>query len=220
MIERTLKVEAIPSFVAWVYALIARKSPFMRDMHQRIADEICAKISLGRILDIGTGPGYVLFKIAKSAPGLEIYGIDLSQGMVELARKATRRLGLIGRVRFEVANAGALPFPDGHFDLVMSTFSLHHWSEPERYFQEIYRVLKNNGRVYIYEFQKDIPQDVKKEIREKYGWFLARLFITIARIHAFATKNEAESFVRGLKAGFSKRGVSEESGVLRLELVK
>ena len=104
-----MKFEAIPNVVSGIYAFIARKSPFIRDIHQEVAKEVCAKISSGRVLDLGTGPGYLPFEIAKRTPGLEITGIDLSSGMVELARKKAQELGLSNRVKFEVANAARLP---------------------------------------------------------------------------------------------------------------
>lgn len=70
-----------------------------------------------RVLDIGSGTGEPTVALARRWPSAEVIGVDLSPGMVEEAR---RRLpaDLFGRVRYEVADASALPFPDGLFDLV------------------------------------------------------------------------------------------------------
>ena len=215
-----IKIEAIPDFVVGFYALVARKSPFMRDIRSAIAQDVCAKISSGRILDIGTGPGYLPLEIVKRSPNFEITGIDLSSGMIVAAQKNAKKSGLLNRVGFELANAASLPFADKSFDLVISTFSLHHWSNPAQCFQEIFRVLKDKGEAHIYDFRKDISDKVKRQIREKYGFFFSRLFIAIARAHAFATKEKAESFLFALEAKFTKKTVQDQGAVLKLELQK
>ncbi len=215
-----MKIEAIPNFVVGVYAFIARKSGLMRDIRSRVVEEVCAVVSSGKILDVGTGPGYLPFEIARKAHALEIVGIDLSPGMVALARKTTEKIGLAQRVSFQVANASSLPFEDKTFDLVVSTLSLHHWSAPAADFKEICRVLKDNGTVYIYDFRKDISDSVRAEIRGKYGWFPGHVFIRIARLHSWKTKQDAEDFLASLDVKLSKKVVQEQGPILRIELKK
>lgn len=71
-----------------------------------------------RILDLGTGTGNGAQLAASRFPEAEVIGVDMSSGMIE---EAGRRLPaeLAGRVRFEVGDASALPFPDAAFDLVL-----------------------------------------------------------------------------------------------------
>ena len=71
-----------------------------------------------RILDLGTGTGKAARLAAERFPEAEVIGVDLAPVMIEQAR------GLLppeleGRVRYEVADAAALPFADGEFDLVI-----------------------------------------------------------------------------------------------------
>ena len=70
-----------------------------------------------RALDLGTGTGAGAVAIARRFPEAEVVGADLSDRMIEEARrKVPPELG--DRVRFEVADASRLPYPDGSFDLV------------------------------------------------------------------------------------------------------
>jgi ubiquinone/menaquinone biosynthesis C-methylase UbiE len=70
------------------------------------------------VLDLGTGTGKAARLVAERFPGCEVVGVDLAPRMVEEARRLLPE-GLAERVRFEVADASALPFPDGAFDLVV-----------------------------------------------------------------------------------------------------
>ena len=220
MIEKKLKIEAIPSFGAGIYALIAKKSPMIHDIHVDVAEEVSAQISSGRLLDIGTGPGYVPFEIAKRAPGLEIVGIDLSPGMVEIAEKQAKELGLSDRVTFKAANAGSLPFEDGQFDLIISTLSLHHWLKPAEYIKELHRVLKKNGQIWLYDIWRDTPKEIDEQVRKKYGWFLAFLYLTVVRSHSSMTKKAAEELFSSLEVDFGEKKVETRGTILKLRLSK
>ncbi len=84
-----------------------------------------------RILDLGTGTGKGAQLAAERYPEAEVLGVDLSSGMIE---EAGRRLPpeLSGRVRFEVADASALPLGDGAFDLVVLLNMIPFFSELAR----------------------------------------------------------------------------------------
>ncbi len=129
-----------------VYDVVARR--FVRGFYRRIADDIAATAPHGAaVLDVGTGPGVLLAEIAARRPDLELTGIDLSADMVEAAR---RNLGT--RATVQVADVTALPYPDGSFDLVVSSLSLHHWDHPADAVPQLARVLRPGGRVRIYDF--------------------------------------------------------------------
>jgi ubiquinone/menaquinone biosynthesis C-methylase UbiE len=220
VIKRKFRIEAIPGFAVKFYDLIARKNPVIRDIHRDVAEEVSAQISSGRLLDIGTGPGYVPFEIAKRAPGLEIVGIDLSGGMVKAADKHAKELGLSDRVTFKVANAGSLPFEDGHFDFVISTLSFHHWSKPVEYIKEIHRVLKNNGQAWIYDIWRDTPKEIDEQVRKKYGWFYSFLFLTAVRAHSSITLRVAEETFSSLGDLFTEKSTQARGAILKLRLLK
>jgi SAM-dependent methyltransferase len=71
-----------------------------------------------RVLDIGTGTGKAARLVAARFPAAEVVGVDLSPAMVREAR-ALLPSALAARVRFDVADAAALPFADAAFDLVV-----------------------------------------------------------------------------------------------------
>lgn len=120
-------------------------------LYDRIARELATACPRGTILDVGCGPGLLDVRLAQVAPESSVTGVDVEPDMVERAR--ANAAGLSGRVHFQLGDVADLPFPDGQFDLVFSTFSLHHWADPARGLAEIYRVLKPGGGARIY----DIP---------------------------------------------------------------
>src|ERR1039458_6985209 len=83
-----------------------------------------------RILDAGTGPGLLPLRIAAACPQLTVDAVDLSPQMIDRARQSAASAGQAAAVPFPVADGAALPFPDATFDLVVSTISQHHWTDP------------------------------------------------------------------------------------------
>jgi SAM-dependent methyltransferase len=87
-----------------------------------------------RALDLGTGTGAAALAVARRFPDAEVVGIDLADSMIEAARRKS------DRVRFEVADAAALPFEDGAFDLVTHANMIP-------FFDELARVVAPGGYV-------------------------------------------------------------------------
>jgi demethylmenaquinone methyltransferase/2-methoxy-6-polyprenyl-1,4-benzoquinol methylase len=83
------------------------------------------------MLDLGTGTGKAARLAAERFPEAQVVGIDLSSAMIEEARRLLTD-ELRPRVRFEVADASALPFRDGEFDLVILLNMIPFFSEVAR----------------------------------------------------------------------------------------
>jgi SAM-dependent methyltransferase len=96
-----------------------------------------------RALEIGAGTGYFTLNLIQE--GVIASGVctDVSPGMLEALRANAERLGLA--VETVAADAAALPFEDGGFDLVLGHAVLHHLPELERAFAEFIRVLRPGG---------------------------------------------------------------------------
>src|SRR5204863_6325372 len=104
-----------------------------------------------RVLDCATGTGDLAreFKRAGGAGG-EVIGTDFCAEMLESAPAKAARLGL--EVKFEVADALALPYRDASFDVVSIAFGIRNVDDPLRCLREMARVVRPGGRVVVLEF--------------------------------------------------------------------
>jgi ubiquinone/menaquinone biosynthesis C-methylase UbiE len=123
-----------------------------RELRERILE--LAGLQQGMsVLDIGCGTGTLAIAATRHVgPMGFVHGIDASQPMIARAERKARKAGV--QVAFRLAAAERLPFPDQHFDVVLSTLMLHHLprSTRERCAFEIARVLKPGGRVLAVDF--------------------------------------------------------------------
>jgi ubiquinone/menaquinone biosynthesis C-methylase UbiE len=134
-----------------------------RRLYQRvIEDMVPLQLAVAQVLDAGTGPGTLARNISRHFPQLRVYGIDLSADMIRLARHHAQRERVQERVQFDIGDVAHLPYPDNSFDLVVSTISLHHWREPVQPLQELYRVLRPGGRLWIYDARFIKPEVVEQ----------------------------------------------------------
>lgn len=121
-------------------------------LHRKIV-ELAGITSGERVLDVGCGPGRLAIMAALAAGQAgETCGIDPAPEMIELARRNAARAGV--GVRFEVGVIEALPYPDDHFDVVLSSLVLHHLPDElkRRGLAQIHRVLRPGGRVTAVDF--------------------------------------------------------------------
>jgi SAM-dependent methyltransferase len=123
----------------------------LEGFYVRVAGEVAASHPGEKLLEVGSGPGRLAVRLAREDSSMTLTGVDISDAMLERAARRAAAAGLSERARFEVGDVGALPLPDGQFDGVVSTLSLHHWSDPVSGLDEIYRVLKPGGEARIYD---------------------------------------------------------------------
>jgi ubiquinone/menaquinone biosynthesis C-methylase UbiE len=123
-----------------------------RRLRNRFLD--LARLAPGEIvLDAGCGPGTMAIAArGRVGDNGAVYGIDAAPEMIERARK--KAASAAAEVSFQPALLESLPFPDAKFDLVMTSFVLHHLPSDllPRCLSEIRRVLKPGGRLVAFDF--------------------------------------------------------------------
>ncbi len=113
------------------------------------------------MLEIGYGTGWLLNEFVEA--GAKVHGIDLSKSHYELCRHRFR----IADVDIRIASAENIPFGDESFDLVVAWGVLHHASDDQRCYDEVYRVLKPGGRCLMMLYRKGGIQYVLHKLIKK-----------------------------------------------------
>jgi SAM-dependent methyltransferase len=132
--------------------------PLFRSIAADVAAVASASAPDGaRVLEVGCGPGRLSIRLAQRY-GLAVTGLDLDPAMIERARANAGRLREGGEPgpSFLVGDAASLQFPDGSFDLVVSTLSMHHWADQAAGLAEIGRVLRPGGRALVWDFRPGV----------------------------------------------------------------
>ncbi|SHO43073.1 class I SAM-dependent methyltransferase [Anaerocolumna xylanovorans] len=111
--------------------------PMYEHILRRLRKEECASI-----LDVGCGTGNVLIELANGSR--KLYGVDLSENMVNIAKERLKDSAVI-----VTADAGELPFENNSFDILLCNASFHHYPQPEAVLGEMRRVLKPSGVLLI-----------------------------------------------------------------------
>ena len=123
-----------------------------KSVAQNIADQYELR-SGQRVLDVGCGMAHLLYELTQIVPGIEVYGIDISQYALEHAKEEVR-----SRLRW--GEAHNLSFEDDSFDLVLSITTLHNLEvfHLKRAIQEIQRVSKKNSYIVVESFRNDVEE--------------------------------------------------------------
>jgi ubiquinone/menaquinone biosynthesis C-methylase UbiE len=111
------------------------------------AERMLPKRHYGRVLEIGTGTGFFILNMWLAGLVGEPHACDISSGMLEVCAESARRIGCDLGLR--LADAESLPYEDGTFDLVLAHAVLHHLPRPENALQELHRVVKPGGALFV-----------------------------------------------------------------------
>ena len=99
-------------------------------------------------LDGGCGGGRYLVALAKLGAA-RVVGIDIGQDGVRVANERLKERGLASVAEARVASVLEIPFPDASFDYVVSSGVIHHTPDPKHAFQELNRVLRPGGKLFL-----------------------------------------------------------------------
>jgi demethylmenaquinone methyltransferase / 2-methoxy-6-polyprenyl-1,4-benzoquinol methylase len=144
------QVRAMFDRIAGLYDLM--NSVMTAGLHHRWrerAADLAALAPGDRALDVATGTGDLALELARRVgPAGEVVGSDFSEGMLEHAR---RKGAAAANVRFEQANALALPYADGEFAAATVGFGARNFSDLAQGLREMTRVVRPGGRVVVLE---------------------------------------------------------------------
>lgn len=116
--------------------------------YRRIAATIARRYPLtrGSVLDFGCGAGNLLNALADIWPStVDLLGVEIEPGLVDWASEHLSRDNL----HFRLANDPLADIEAEHYDLVVSTFTSHHWYDPEAYFQALCALVKPGGLAHV-----------------------------------------------------------------------
>lgn len=126
---------------------------FLRNAQSKVISLLNVQEEI-HFLDIGCGTGWAVGEVAKLTEDKGLfYGVDLSPKMIE---KAKRNFSGQDNFRFLQANVESIPLNDDFFDIIICTNSFHHYLNPGQALNEMYRLLKSGGKVYILDPTSDL----------------------------------------------------------------
>jgi demethylmenaquinone methyltransferase / 2-methoxy-6-polyprenyl-1,4-benzoquinol methylase len=123
---------------------------------RKLAARACLDAGAKRVLDLCCGTGDLILRIARQAePDAQLYGLDFSPGMLEIARAKALRSAATRRIEFTEGDAAAMPFASASFDSVGIAFGFRNltWRNPvtDEALAEVLRVLRPGGQFVIVE---------------------------------------------------------------------
>ncbi len=149
MAKRNHTVTTREGYAIWSTSYDAERNPLIMTEEPRVTALLESLPPPLHALDVATGTGRWALNLAKL--GVDVTAIDESPDMLALARKKARQAGV--RIRFDQRDLQEeLPFPSGHFDLVVCALALCHVVNLETAITECSRVLKRGGHLLITDF--------------------------------------------------------------------
>ncbi len=164
---KQLLSEGVEGYFAIKYAEFARNSEEMQNEYRRLAEKVVSLFEGGKLLEIGPGPAYVSIEIAKRLPKVEIIGLEISDTMIEIAKKNAKEHEVSEKITLKKGDASKMPLEDSEFDFVITSGSLHHWKKPTQVVDEIYRVLRPGCRALVSDLMKDAPKEKVDDFANK-----------------------------------------------------
>jgi demethylmenaquinone methyltransferase/2-methoxy-6-polyprenyl-1,4-benzoquinol methylase len=106
------------------------------------------------ILDVATGTGDFAFEALSILKPEKIIGVDISQGMLDIAQKKIKSRNLESKFEVKLGDSEQLPFGDNTFDAVTVAYGVRNFENLESGLVDILRVLKDGGKLVVLEFSK------------------------------------------------------------------
>lgn len=148
------QIQAMFNAVAPRYDFLNRLLSVGYDRHWRkIAVNEFGMVGNKIFLDVATGTADIALEVAKRHPAaLQIIGMDFSQSMLELGNNKIKNRNLSKEIQLIPGSAENIPLRDQIFDGAITAFGVRNFTDAKKGLQEMYRVLKPNGKIVVLEF--------------------------------------------------------------------
>jgi demethylmenaquinone methyltransferase / 2-methoxy-6-polyprenyl-1,4-benzoquinol methylase len=146
------------------------------------------------ILDVATGTGDFAFEALKILRPEKIIGVDISQGMLDIAEQKIAKRNLNSRFEVKLADSEKLPFTNNEFDAVTVAYGVRNFENLEMGMADIYRVLKPGGKAVILEFSRPKAFPVKQLYNLYFNYItpgIGKLFSKDARAYSYLPESVA-----------------------------
>ena len=121
----------------WVqkYSLKPTRTKILNTLSHNLKEE--------KLLDLGSGPGELIYEIKSKYPDLQITGLDFSEGMIEVSKAKNPQ------VKHLVLNVNDLHKVEEKYDLIISSHSIPYYKHPREVMANLHRLLEDKGQVHI-----------------------------------------------------------------------
>jgi demethylmenaquinone methyltransferase/2-methoxy-6-polyprenyl-1,4-benzoquinol methylase len=148
------------------------------------------------MLDVATGTGDFAFEAISMLKPEKIIGVDISEGMLDVARKKNSDRNLQHVFSVQMGDSEGLNFVDDHFDAITVAFGVRNYQNLEKGLADMYRVLKPEGKIVILEFSKPRTFPVK----QGYNFYSNQVLPFFGRL--FSKDNSAYTYLPESVAAF------------------
>ncbi len=148
------------------------------------------------MLDVATGTGDLAFEAIRILKPAKIIGVDISKGMLEVARQKIRNRKLDKIFEVRIGDSERLLFDDNTFDAITVAFGVRNFENLDKGLSDMYRVLKPGGKLVVLEFSKPRHFPVK----QGYNFYFRYVTPTVGRF--FSKDASAYSYLPESVAAF------------------
>jgi SAM-dependent methyltransferase len=135
---------------------------------QWLTDEFHLADKTGTGIDLGSGPGTLIFELCSRTSQMHWINADINPHFFPVFLKDAQHAGFSDRVSTQTADAQRLPFANNSADIIVSRGSFQFWDNQQQAFAEIYRVLAPGGVAFIGRgFSPNMPVDIARQVRDK-----------------------------------------------------
>lgn len=158
-----------------------KKEKYLNSFEQNKFLPLLGDLSGKKVLDAGAGTGRL--SLAMSKAGAQVTALDVSTAMLKILKNKDKNIETI------IGDVESLPFADNTFDIVTAAFLVVHLKDPSIFFDEAYRVLKDDGILVLSNInQKEAPEVETKEGKIKIDSYYHRLDKIIEDLENLAFK--------------------------------